>query len=263
MITDSILNGHITIVWDSAVVSEFADSFRIYREDNGNYNEIGSVPATINYFNDVTSLPSSQSYRYKVSYLDKCGGEWFPDWSIAHRSIMLVFDYLIDGKASITWNRYEGIPSLTYTVMRSNELGSFMPIASFGVAGSDTTYIDANPPTGSNRYRIDVALASPCKVDNFTFDKITSNTVTAWHTGIGEVVNKGNIMLIPNPAHNQLKITATETLTKIDIFGLTGQRLMTNRPTSGKESIIDVSSLQPGTYYMKVNDLHNATFIKR
>lgn len=263
LVIDSVQNRYVTIAWDTSTVSGLVDSFRIYREDNGNYINIGNVPATINDFNDANALSLSQSYRYKVTYLDKCGRNLPLDSSTAHRTIMLSFDYLIDEKVSVTWNSYEGISNLTYTVMRSNEFSSFIPIASFGVTGSDTTYIDMNPPTGSNRYRIDAALPSPCKVSNFTFDKITSNTVTAWHTGIKEVGNSDKIMLNPNPAQNELKVTATETLTKIDIFSLTGQRLMTNRPTSGKESLIDVSSLQPGTYYMKVNDIHNATFIKQ
>src|SRR5690606_28141980 len=99
---------------------------------------------------------------YKLAVLDSCGAETVLDSVSHHSSILLKFNYLLDNKASITWNKYEGIANPTYQVMRSNNSYSFVPIASLTMQGNDTTYIDSNPPSGDNVYRIDIALANPC-----------------------------------------------------------------------------------------------------
>lgn len=263
VVADTVVNRYVTVVWDSSGLSSFVDSYRIHREDNGTYTRIGSVPVWVTGFTDVSANPSAQSYRYKLTYLDKCGREMVLDSSIAHKSVKLVFNYLIDGKASLTWNRYEGISNPTYTVMRSNNIDPFMPIANFSISGADTTYIDANPPSGNNRYRIDIELANPCKMDYITFDKITSNTVIAWKTEIKDIDNSGKIMLMPNPASNELKVKATETLVKMEIFGLAGNKLLTDNGNSRNEWIIDISSLPAGMYFLKINEVHKAHFIKR
>lgn len=262
-VTDSLANRYITIIWDSSTVANFADSYRIYRENNGSYTGIGSVPVTHNSFTDNTINPSLQSFKYKLTYLNKCGWEMPLDSSIAHRSIWLAFNYLGNGFASVTWNRYEGILNLTYTLMRSNNGNPFIPVANFSIAGNDTTYLDVNPPFGENRYRIDVGLNNPCKAENIYYNKITSNTVTSWKTDIGAIEDVRNIVLMPNPAHNDLRIRATENLVKIEVFGLTGQNVITVRGNGKRESILDVSDLPTGTYLLRVNDIHKSSFIKQ
>src|SRR5690606_34388712 len=98
--------GYNMIVWDGSTNANL-DSYRVFREDNGDYVQIGSVAGTVNKFTDVTTTPSANSYKYKLTWLDNCERELDIDSSTLHKTIRLRFNYLFDGKVSIAWNRYE------------------------------------------------------------------------------------------------------------------------------------------------------------
>lgn len=259
-VTDSATGKNI-IVWDSSAIPH-VDSYKIYR-DNSGYVLIGTVPGTVHSFTDATATPASQSYKYKLVVLDSCGRQTITDSSIMHQTVRLVFNNITAGIASITWNSYSGIPNLVYTIKRSRNGGPFTNIASFGIAGTDTTYLDAPIPIGNNTYRIDAALANPCTAGGVSFDRIMSNTVTANYVGISDVVGRDHITLIPNPAYKEIKLTSAETIEHVDVFNITGQKISTQKGDGKKETVIDVSLFPQGMYLLKVNDKYNTKFIKQ
>lgn len=72
-----------------------------------------------------------------------------------------------------------------------------------------------------------------------------------------------NISLYPNPAYDKLMLNASVVVMKIEVFGLTGNKLVAQNGNGTKAAVIDVSSLPSGMYVLKVNDVHHTSFIKR
>lgn len=258
-VTTDTATGANVIVWNTVA---HVDSYRVFREDNGSYTHIGTVAGGSRHFVDANANTAVQSYKYKITLLDSCEREMHIDSSVAHKTIRLGLVSLQASAATIGWNQYEGIDGLVYTVKRSNNGGSYTTIASFGISGSDTTYVDASIPLGDNSYRIDVALANPCSAGSLTYDRITSNTITVKFTGINDITVQ-NISLLPNPGTKEVKISMAQDLMKVAIYDLTGRRLMTTDGNGKKELVVDISCLPSGVYLLRVNDMHNARFIKQ
>ncbi|OSZ78789.1 hypothetical protein CAP35_11230 [Chitinophagaceae bacterium IBVUCB1] len=259
--TDSA-SGFNTILWDGSN-APYVDSYTIYRENSGNYDVIGKVPHNVNKFIDITASATTKKYKYRITLIDSCFRETNVDSSKVYNTIHLKFNYLFNNQASISWNTYEGIPNLTYVVMRSNNGGVFSPIANLNISGSDTTFIDNSLPSGSNRYRIEALLPNPCTNVGTSYDRTISNVITAWNTSISEVHDTNEIKIHPNPVGIDLKIMSNQLINKIEVFDLTGKRIVFLKEYHTKEAIINVSELSPGTYFLKVNDTQHAYFTKQ
>jgi hypothetical protein len=260
VLTDTVTDSN-KIIWDGSTIPH-VDSYFIYREESGSYKRIGAVAGSTNIFTDPTAETDSFSYQYKLTLLDSCGREMDIDSSAMHKTVRLAFNSIVNSDITIKWNRYEGISNLSYDIKRSNNGGAFTTLASFTITGSDTTYIDAGAPLGSNKYRVDMALANPCTAGSVSYNKITSNTITVQNVGINTVADR-QILLVPNPADKELKLSIKETITKIEVFGITGKKLIAEKGNGKRESVVDVSALPPGTYLLRVNGIYNASFIKR
>lgn len=260
-VTTDTASGTNVIVWNNNPAAH-VDSYMVFREDNGVYTHIGTTGGGVSHFIDANANTAVQSYKYKLTRLDSCGRIMNIDSSTAHKTIRLGLNSAQANTASISWNQYEGISGLVYTVKRSNNGGSFATIASFGISGSDTTYIDTAMPAGDNNYRIDVALAGTCGAGVITYDRITSNIITVKNTGINDIALQ-KISLMPNPAAKELKISMIEDLMKVSIFDLTGRRLITTDGNGKRELVVDISGLPTGVYLLRVNNMHNAGFIKQ
>ena len=260
--TDTVTNKNI-ITWDGSTLPAI-DSFRIYRENNGLYQYLGGVARNKYSYVDGTAKPDVQSYRYRLVLVDNCEREADTNSLNAHKSIQLTFNYLLQGIASVGWNTYEGRSNLVYTLKRSNNGAVFTDLASFSIAGNDTTYLDVNPPSGSNEYRVDVALNDFCNVSGGSYDKITSNKVTAWNTGIEHASESGKgLLLVPNPADKNVHVVATDKIAAVEVFTVTGKRLFSANGYEAREVDIDVSQYPSGVYYVRVNGVNNASFLKR
>jgi hypothetical protein len=80
--------------------------------------------------------------------------------------------------------------------------------------------------------------------------------------GINDPIFENEILLYPNPAKDELNLkwNASNNIS-VTIFNSIGQELSTLILTKDK-SIIDISELQNGLYFLKVND-GNKTGIKK
>lgn len=258
--TDSATGKNI-IMWDRWAYPH-TDSYRIYRE-NGSYTLLGTVGSTVQSFIDATSNPTAQSYKYKLTVLDSCSRETLLDSSVMHKTIRLSLKNLIGGAASIIWNKYEGVSNLVYTVKRSTNGGPFINLASFKIVGIDTTYIDNTISIGNNKYRIDAALSSLCNTGSISYNNITSNILNVAYTKVDDLVEGSNIILTPNPAGNNIKVTAKENIFSIDILNMLGRQIISEKYYSIKEATLNLDSFSPGVYLLKVNGLYFTRFIKK
>ncbi|MBZ0098175.1 MAG: hypothetical protein K8F30_03780 [Taibaiella sp.] len=205
VLTDTTIDSNI-VVWDNSTTLH-VDSYKIYREHSGSYVHIASVAGTENSYLDTSADPATYSYNYKLTLLDSCGRETHIDSALMHQTICLKFDTLARDTVSISWNSYVGIPNLLYIVNRSHNGAAFTAIASFSVSGTDTTYLDANPPLGNHRYRIIAALTNPCSSGSTTDSEISSNTITTQVTGITDIADGRHISITPNPAVTEIRVT--------------------------------------------------------
>jgi Secretion system C-terminal sorting domain len=69
------------------------------------------------------------------------------------------------------------------------------------------------------------------------------------------------INLYPNPVSTQLKITSALPITTYSIYDITGRILLSGK-CNAKLAAIDVSSLDHGLYFIRVNELEIERFIK-
>ena len=63
-----------------------------------------------------------------------------------------------------------------------------------------------------------------------------------------------NIKVYPNPVHSQLRIVSGTKITKIEVVNLTGMRVMSKPVGSGNSSVVDVTSLTPGLFFLEIYD---------
>ncbi|MBR5663707.1 MAG: T9SS type A sorting domain-containing protein, partial [Bacteroidales bacterium] len=80
-----------------------------------------------------------------------------------------------------------------------------------------------------------------CWIDDITFP---GNSLIL---NVENVVAESEVAVYPNPAHDKLFVNA-ENVQRIDIYGVTGQMVMSTTDTE-----INVSDLEPGMYFVRVN----------
>lgn len=255
------LTGKNVVIWQSSPTPGI-DSYRVYREDNGSYKLLATLPGGSGMYVDQSSTPATQTYKYKLTHTDICDREMPFDSTVANIPVKLRFNYLTGGEASISWSSYQGAANYGYTVRRSNNGGTFEFLAMINVTGSDTTYVDNNPPQGSNRYRVDTRISS-CNNGITTTRDLTSNIVTAWNTRVEDIEKDNFLSLTPNPTASVLYINSAEAIDKIEVFNLTGQKMVTEINIGENKTVMDVSSLPRGVYLLRVNEVHNRRFVKQ
>ena len=81
--------------------------------------------------------------------------------------------------------------------------------------------------------------------------------------GISEI-DKDNIVLYPNPAFNELSIKNSKSgIEMLEVYDFLGRGLLRKKPMSGSQLLsVDVSSLDAGTYFLKIT-YHNSVSAAR
>lgn len=247
------------LIWkkinDSSIVS-----YNIYKESNfaGEFELIGyrkfSDPSE---FIDSFSNPKQRPFTYYLAAVDSCGSEASESKYYAHTTLHLTANIGVSGENNLNWSDYLGIyPLNTYIIYRSNQNGSFKPIAS--VASSVHSYSDLEPPTGTNRYFIGIKGNYDC-LDSNTNKIIYSNMVAF---GLMKTQEFDNFISIsPNPVMNQLNIHSLINHGIYQILNLQGQMVQTGKIDSTNSTIF-VDQLCNGVYYLLYNNAKPVKFVK-
>lgn len=78
----------------------------------------------------------------------------------------------------------------------------------------------------------------------------------------GQEASSASVKIYPNPAENQLNIFSTENIRLVEVFDLSGKRIL-----STNQSVVNVSSYPKGTYILKISLISGKTntlkFIKK
>jgi hypothetical protein len=91
-------------------------------------------------------------------------------------------------------------------------------------------------------------------------DTALSNCITTAFTGIGDIVNNKNIKIYPNPVSGNLHIEGVEAGVTIELIDVLGRS--TKRQFLSAQGTVDVSSLVPGVYVVRVNGVVAGRVVK-
>jgi len=82
------------------------------------------------------------------------------------------------------------------------------------------------------------------------------------YLNVSTVNNSSNISIYPNPAHNKITIESNEAINSIKILDITGKTVLT--PHQGFKTLdnVDISTLQNGVYFIKINNTKTIKIIK-
>ncbi|MCF6131701.1 T9SS type A sorting domain-containing protein [Flavobacterium wongokense] len=80
--------------------------------------------------------------------------------------------------------------------------------------------------------------------------------------GLADSTAENTLSVYPNPVKDILNIASDEAINKVAVYNVLGQEVIT-KSLSANEGSIDVSGLQLGTYFVKVNEIRTVKVIKQ
>lgn len=255
------------VVWDNPS-NDFVDYFRIYRESTqqtGEWDSIGFVSSvSTSVFIDSTSEPSKQSYRYKISSVDKCGNE--TALSSSHKTINLSVFKSIDNTFFLIWNEYEGFSVSSYRIYRGTSIDDLTLIGS--TTAGNLKYNDSYLPVGPIYYQVEVLGDPVCNTDNLkstiVYNSSRSNIVSNITAGLNALEINPKIKVIPNPFSFETQISFlndnNENYT-LSVYDLSGKKVKTENVNRNPFTFYS-GNLSEGLYYIELNGT-SQTFRKK
>jgi len=250
---NSVINFN-QIIWEKPF-SAAIDSFYVYQETSsaGVYQKIGAnAYSDTSIFNDLSSDPSVQDYRYKLSLVDSCGIE--SELSEAHRTIHLTVDQGLSAAWDLTWSDYEGVGFTSYNIYRGYSAGILTYLSSVG--SGLTSFTDLTPPAGVLYYQIEIVSGYTCNVSNTNYGSSRSNIgIAIPPTGSVDILNDINVALYPNPSDGKFTIETDVLINGIVVVtNSVGQRIV-QAAMQGNRAIIDLgSNCSAGLYFVSIYD---------
>ena len=108
---------------------------------------------------------------------------------------------------------------------------------------------------------------------NVNFTKIKEIADTAWHiyhyppkplvsNAVTNLAREIHTSIYPNPAHDQITLETSGTIWSIKITNAAGQAFAMLTTTVGNKTIVDISKLQSGLYYLQYHNTNGYTTTK-
>ena len=161
------------MVWEKPITSAI-DSFYVYKESSaaGVYQKIGGTAySDTAVFNDLSSNPAVQAYRYRISLLDSCGTE--SAMGDIHKSIHLTINQGVGTDWNLIWSHYEGFTFPSYNIYRGTSPTSMAPLTT--IASTLNSYTDVTAPAGTVYYQIEVVSSYTCDPAKANYNISRSN----------------------------------------------------------------------------------------
>lgn len=97
-------------------------------------------------------------------------------------------------------------------------------------------------------------------------DAFAAINATEEYDYINESIIDNNVNIYPNPAENEIHISSEDRIEEVTIYNVNGQQTTINGQQATTESIINISSLNAGVYFIKIktdNQIITKPFIKK
>ncbi|MFC2111442.1 T9SS type A sorting domain-containing protein, partial [Bacteroidota bacterium] len=249
------------IIWDKPITSTI-QSFKIYKESTaaGVYNLIGVRPYdSLSYFIDPLSQPLVKEARYKISVVDSCSNE--SSMSPSHKTMLLQVSVGVPSNHLVLdWTDYEGFNFPTYRIWRWKKNNQPQLIDS--VQSSLSNYNDYTAPSGQMYYFIEVMSPFSCGASkvNTNYNSSRSNVANnLFHMSISDLINRGHIIVYPNPSKGifNYEISSKENQIDIEVFSLIGDCILRKEVTTNESVIngeIDLSKFPKGVYFLRIEN---------
>ena len=241
------------VYWERAI-STAIDHYNVYSEGTqaNVYNLIGSVPYdSAGRFLDEGSIPLQQANRYKISVSDTCSVE--SDLSQYHMTIHLNINQGVGNSYNLIWNNYEGFYYPSYKIYRGTSPADLSLLST--VPSNVTSYTDLSSPTGYIYYQVEVVRPVPCMITRSEIASSKSNISTnnPFTFIQPDPVTHFSIQVFPNPASDLVTITSKSEMIPDHVYitDYCGRELI-SQATHNQVSFIDVTTLPPGIYFVKL-----------
>ena len=214
MITFDYSSQKNKVVWESPI-NQGIDTFYIYRNDFGVWNNIGGKAAEDStYYLDLTSSPLNKTHEYSIVLKDSCGVTWGTTNNNTHTTSLLQSSMGTNGQVNLSWTNYIGAPVSYFRILRKVSNGAFAKIDS--VNNTAFTYVDNSPPVGILEYMVEAVLPISCSINPLlgvnswessgtTINSIRSNSILETTIDVIEFQN-GSLTVYPNPNNGSFKV---------------------------------------------------------
>lgn len=269
MVTVDSLSDYNIIIWDKSLFTS-VDSVIVYREiSTNNYQPIARIEfSEPGFFVDTVSAlyfpntgnPNEGTYRYKIGFVDTCGG--YTTLSPYHNTIYVMNIGGVFGWTQLYTIENQPNPVTSYILERDDySNGNWHAVTS--VAGTQQTVSDPlfalYESVGSWRIKTEWSINCSFGSKYVTYSHSLSNVFTNNPTAVSRS-NTDRINIFPNPATDMVYINCNENAT-VEIMNMQGQIVVTktlsdNSGSSGSSGSssgsIDVSELRSGVYTLRV-----------
>ncbi len=147
-------------------------------------------------------------------------------------------------------------------IRKVNAAGIISTIAGTGIQG----YSGDGGPATAAQFNHDFMCTAVEAIGNLYISDPYNNRIrkiTYNHTAVNEVNHPcQNVSIYPNPAHNEITISATEKIESVAVVNLIGQEVYHQSYRKSEKTDIDISGFAKGIYFVKVNGVSAGKFVK-
>ena len=212
--------------------------------------KVGSVSTAFNPIQTYTTSDANyKTYDFDLTTWDS--GSQFPELNFGVKNTWIATATYVIGDIVISGNTYckntSGANSVSPAVPQTDTANWVLCDATGAVAPAVGAILggalNINP------------LANSVYVDSMVFDNVVPSAL-----GTAEFENTINtISLYPNPAHEVLNISSTNSITKIEVYDMQGRNVASNNNASN----VNVESLVKGVYIVKVMQENGSVVAKQ
>ncbi len=212
--------------------------------------KVGSVSTAFNPIQTYTTSDANyKTYDFDLTTWDS--GSQFPELNFGVKNTWIATATYVIGDIVISGNTYckntSGANSISPAVPQTDTVNWVLCDATGAVAPAVGAILggalNINP------------LANSVYVDSMVFDNVVPSAL-----GTAEFENTTNtISLYPNPAHEVLNISSTNSITKIEVYDMQGRNVASNYNASN----VNVEGLVKGVYIVKVMQENGSVVAKQ
>jgi hypothetical protein len=160
----------------------------------------------------------------------------------------------------------DSLNNLNYYVYNGSSLGNqYSYLWNFGDGTTSTSAFPSHTYPGMGPYQLCLTVSDNSGCSSTTCDSLnagrssgvlTINVVPATSIENNTLLNTATFNLFPNPSSNSITI-ATENFENnftIHIYDITGRLIKSEKENAGKETLIDISSIENGIYFLTATD---------
>ncbi|MBQ3709281.1 MAG: C10 family peptidase [Bacteroidales bacterium] len=238
-------NGKVKIIWSAPEQAEGLVGYQVFRRASGdNYRRVKNCGPETTHYTDGVKLPDGDRYCYKVvaAYEQRDYEETSPARSLRHPELHYVRVSRTHIPESLTLEPQESQLLLQWEAPVLAETYNVY-------CNGEQIATGLEEPTFTDTIRGDALMYQVTGVLNGV-ESSPSNKAVYGSYAVDENSNV-QISLFPNPARDRVTVKA-ENLLEIAVYDVAGRQVL-RRAVEGNEAVVDLTDLNQGVYFFRVN----------